>query len=151
MTQSNSFWLALPHNLRRAIYCAALLCAVMPPLAHAAAVPSEPQFGGQCAEALAEGRHVATTCTITWTDKDGKTYCFNNDGAKKSFLENPTEHLQRARSFIAAASVESTEKAMQNYTGTDAEALVKDDIANKVKANNGIFPSTIPSTAIISN
>ena len=33
---------------------------------------------------------------------------------------------------------------MQNYTGADAEALVKDAIANKVKANNGIFPFDDP-------
>ena len=146
MTQSHSHQhrFALPRQLRRAIFCAALVCAATPPPAHAAASPSDPQFGGQCAEALAEGRHVATTCTTTWTDKDGKTYCFSNDGAKKSFLENPAEHLQRARSFIAAASVESTEKAMQDYTGADAEALVKDAIANKVKANNGIYPFDDP-------
>ncbi len=114
--------------------------------AHAAdaAAPSQAQFGGQCTEALAEGRHVATNCTSTWTDKDGKTYCFSNDGAKKSFLENPAENLQRARSFMAASSVESTEKAMQDFTGSDAEALVKEVIAGKVKANNGIFPFDDP-------
>jgi len=81
-----------------------------------------PQFGGQCTEALAEGRHVATNCTSTWTDKDGKVYCFGSDASKKSFLESPAENLQRARAFIAASSVESTEKAMQDFTGTDAEA-----------------------------
>src|SRR3984893_13513019 len=114
---------------------------VVPGPALAADAASAPQeFGGQCAEGLAEGRHVATNCTSTWTDKDGKTYCFSNDGAKKSFLENPAENLQRARSFMAASSVESTEKAMQDFTGSDAEALVKDVIAGKVKANNGIFP-----------
>ncbi len=130
----------------------ALLCAAAassPALlsrAHAAdaAAPSQAQFGGQCTEALAEGRHVATNCTSTWTDKDGKTYCFSNDGAKKSFLENPAENLQRARSFMAASSVESTEKAMQDFTGSDAEALVKEVIAGKVKANNGIFPFDDP-------
>ena len=74
------------------------------------------QFGGQCAEGLAEGQHVMTDCSITWTDKDGKTYCFSSDAAKKSFLENPAENLQKARDFIAASSVESTEKAMQDFT-----------------------------------
>jgi YHS domain-containing protein len=135
-------------TLACAVFCtgAALWMAASGPVhaADAAASPSAPQFGGQCTEALAEGRHVMTNCSTTWTDKDGKTYCFSSDGAKKSFLENPTENLQRARAFIAASSVESTEKAMEDFSGTDAEALVKELIANKLKANNGIFPFDDP-------
>jgi len=103
-----------------------------------------PEFGGQCAEALAEGRHVNTDCSSTWTDKDGKTYCFSGDAAKKSFLESPTENLQRARAFMAAGSVESTEKAMEYFTGTDAETVVKELINTQLKANNGIFPLDDP-------
>src|SRR6185312_1062648 len=129
-----------------ALYTLALLLAQSPGAraADAAIEPSHAQFGGQSADALAEGRHVSTDCTHTWTDKDGKTYCFSNDGAKKSFLENPAENLQRAHAFMAASSVESTEKAMQDFTGTDAEALVKDLIADKIKANGGIFPLDDP-------
>ena len=138
--------------LRRSAWLAVLCTTValslaMPDGAHAAdaaASPSQTQFGGQCTEALAEGRHVMTKCTSTWTDKDGKTYCFSDDGAKKSFLESPVENLQRARGFIAASSVESTEKAMQDFSGSDAEALVKDLIGGKLKANNGIFPFDDP-------
>src|ERR1700685_4110180 len=62
--------------------------------ADAVAPPAQVQFGGQCTEALAEGRHVMTACATTWTDKDGKAYCFSGDAAKKSFLENPNEKLQ---------------------------------------------------------
>ena len=112
--------------------------------AAATAAASQAEFGGQCAQGLAEGQHVMTQCTTTWTDQDGKIYCFSNDAAKKSFLENPVENLQRARAFIAASSVESTEKAMQDFTGSDAEALVKETIGNKIKANNGIFPFDDP-------
>ena len=112
--------------------------------ADAPASASPPEFGGQCAEGLAEGQHVTTKCTTTWADKDGKTYCFSNDGAKKTFLENPVENLQRARSFAAATNVESVEKAMQDFTGSDAEAVVKDLINNKLKANNGLFPFDDP-------
>ena len=46
--------------------------------------------------------------------------------------------------FVAAASVESTEKAMQNYTSSDAEALVRKTIEEKTKANNGVFPLEDP-------
>src|ERR1700722_19110188 len=119
-------------------FSSAILLAAMSDGTHAAdAMPStapsssQTQFGGQCAEALAEGRHVMTDCKSTWTDKDGKIYCFSSDAAKKSFLEKPTENLQRAQAFMAASSVESTEQAMQDFSGTDAEALVKELIADK--------------------
>ncbi len=130
----------------------ALLCtaAALSPATHngahaaGATAPSQAQFEGQCTEGLAEGRHVATDCTTTWTDKDGKIYCFSSDSAKKSFLASPAENLQRARSFMAASSAESTEKAMQDFTSSDAEALVKKSITDKVSANNGIFPFDDP-------
>jgi hypothetical protein len=112
----------------------------------AATSPSQVQaeFGGQCATALAEGRHVVTDCKTAWTDKDGKLYCFSSDAARKSFLENPVENLQRARDFMAAGSVESTEKAMEDFTGSDAETVVRALIGEKIKANDGLFPLEDP-------
>ena len=125
-----------------AVFSPALSCGAL--AADAAASPAQSEFGGQCVEALAEGRHVMTDCSTSWTDKDGKTYCFSGDAAKKSFLEKPAENLQSARAFMAASSVESTEKAMEDYSGSDAEALVKATIDAKLKANNGIFPIDDP-------
>jgi YHS domain-containing protein len=124
-----------------------MVCLWMPPCAIVAAesaaapatTPSSVQFGGQCAEGLAEGRHVMTKCSIQWTDADGKNYCFSNESAKKSFLQNPADHLHRARDFIASSSVESTEKAMQYFEGSDAETLVQSAINEKTKANGGTF------------
>ncbi len=112
------------------------------------APPAAVQFGGQCVEALAEGRHVMTKCAITWTDKDGKVYCFNNDAAKKAFLENPNANLQKARDFFAASSVESTEQGMQSFDSSDAETLVKGLIEEKTKANGGVFPYEDPLNGI---
>src|SRR5262245_50260814 len=80
--------------------------------------PANAEFGGQCAEGLAEGKHVMTDCSVTWKDKDGKVYCFANDAAKAAFLKNPAESLDRARTFLAASNVESTEKAMENFDST---------------------------------
>src|ERR1700733_239500 len=130
MTQhsASSFWFALRRSTWPALLCVAAASAPAVLIrAHAAdaAPAAQTEFGGQCAEALAEGQHVTTNCTTTWTDKDGKVYCFSNDGAKKTFLANPAENLQRARSFMAASNVESIEKAMQDFTNTDAETLVK--------------------------
>jgi YHS domain-containing protein len=109
-----------------------------------AATKSDVQFGGECTEGLAEGQHVMTKCTTRWTDKDGKTYCFSGESAKKSFLQNPAENLQRARAFMAASNVESTETAMQNYTGSDAQAVAQELIDAKLKANKGVFPFDDP-------
>ena len=123
------------------ILVALMLCMAL--AAHAADVPISPakaEFGGQCAEGLAEGKHVMTDCSVTWKDKDGKVYCFSNDAAKTAFLKNPAESLDRARAFLAASNVESTEKAMENFDSTDAEKLVDGMIKSQVAANGGLFP-----------
>ena len=120
--------------------CAAILIHGGAFAADASFSPSQAEFGGQCPEALSEGQHVMTNCSITWADKDGKTYCFSNADAKKSFLQSPAEKLERAREFMAAGNVEATEAAMQNFAGSDAEAVVKQTIDAKLKANNGTFP-----------
>jgi YHS domain-containing protein len=102
--------------------------------------PDQAEFAGQCAEGLAEGKHVMTDCSTTWQGKDGKTYCFSNDAAKKKFLETPDESLDRARTFIAAANVESTEKAMENFDSADAEKFVDGIVKAKLAANGDLFP-----------
>jgi YHS domain-containing protein len=135
------------HRLRSVLCISAILFSAGAIGANAATTQvsaAQAQFGGQCTEGLAEGRHVTTDCTVNWTDKDGKVYCFSTEAAKKSFLEDPTANLQRARDFIAASSVESTEQAMQYFQGSDAETLVKGLISAKIKANNGIFPLDDP-------
>lgn len=102
--------------------------------------PADAQFGGQCAEGLAEGRHVMTNCSINWTSPDGKTYCFSSDAAKKQFLKNPQQNLERALSFIAASNVKSTAQEMEYFDSKDAETLVNGDIKAKLKANGGLYP-----------
>jgi hypothetical protein len=125
-----------------------LLC-VMPVGATAADAPVSPaqaQFGGQCVEGLSQGQHVMTSCALTWTDKDGKTYCFSTPAAKASFLKDPAANLQKARDFYAASSTESTEKAMQAFDSSDAEGVVKQLIESTSKANGGVFPLEDPLT-----
>src|ERR1700756_2497321 len=118
--------------LRRVTVFGALLLPLACALAADTQAPgAQVQFGGECAEGLAQGQHVAANCAITWTDKDGKVYCFSSEASKKTFLQDPNGNLQKARDFAAAASVEATEKAMQNYTSSDAEALVKTNIEQK--------------------
>jgi len=137
MTSPPTLRARLPRFARAALAGALLACA-------AAAGGPAPEFGGQCVHGHAMGQHLLTDCAITWSDKDGKTYCFKDDGAKKSFLENPTQNLQKARDFVAASSVESTEKAMQDYASGDAETVAKAYIDQQLKANGGLFPLEDP-------
>lgn len=120
-----------------------LLLLVAPLVALAADPPVSPdkaEFGGQCAEGLAEGKHVMTDCSVHWKDKDGRTYCFSSEAAKATFLKNPGESLERARAFIAASNVQSTEKAMEDFDSTDAEKLVDGLVKARLAANGNVFP-----------
>ncbi len=127
---------------------AACLCAALPAVSTYAAEAAKSdasakqpmtEFGGQCTQGLAEGKHVMTNCSVTWTDKDGKVYCFASDAQKTDFLKSSADNLQRARNFVAASNVESTEKAMENFTGSDAETLVTAYIESNRKAHGGNF------------
>ncbi len=114
-------------------------------LAGEMAIPvADVQFGGQCAMGLATGHHVMTNCSVNWKDKDGKIYCFSTEASRKSFLESPTGNLQKAHDFIAASSVESTEKLMTYFDSKDAETLVTGYIADQSKTAGGHFPYTDP-------
>ena len=126
---------------RVACFLALLVLATAAAVAAETAIPlSQAQFGGQCAEGLATGRHVMTDCSVTWKDKDGKLYCFKNDAAKTEFLKDAQGNLERARTFIAASNVESTETAMQYFDSNDAETVVKSHVEEKLKANNNVYP-----------
>jgi len=123
----------------RTVLATWLIACAMTAIAADKAAP-KPEFGGQCAEGLAAGRHVMTNCSITWTDKDGKVYCFSNEAAKAEFLNDPAGNLDRAHSFIASSSVQSTEEAMQYFDSNDAETVVKSHVEAQMKANGGVFP-----------
>jgi|SRR5579883_343393 len=116
----------------------------LPWVVRAADSSPAPEFGGQCAEGLAEGRHVMTDCKVTWTDPQGKRYCFSSDAARQVFLAHPQEQLAKARDFLAASRVESTEKQMENFDAADAETLVKERIAAASRSNGGLFPLDDP-------
>ena len=126
---------------RVAYFLALLVLSTAAAVAAETAIPlSQAQFGGQCAEGLATGRHVMTDCSVTWKDKDGKLYCFKNEAAKTEFLKDTPGNLERARTFIAASNIESTETAMQYFDSNDAETIVKSHVEEKLKANGGVYP-----------
>ena len=63
------------------------------------AYAAEPEFDGQCAMGMSEGRKMATDCSIAWVAPDDKLYCFHNPAAKEHFLKSPKEYLTRAQAF----------------------------------------------------
>lgn len=65
-------------------------------LAPSAGLAAEPEFGGYCAEGLAQNMRIKTDCAITWTSKDGKLYCFSSNGSKALFLKAPDANLKKA-------------------------------------------------------
>lgn len=73
------------------LWCVALL------MLCAGAHASDPEFGGQCAMAMSEGKRVSTDCSILWVAPDDKLYCFYDEDAKRKFLGAPQENLRRAQ------------------------------------------------------
>lgn len=106
--------------------------------------PSEPEFGGQCAMSLAEGRQVATDCSVKWVAADGKTYCFGNEDEKKAFLKDPQGNLERAREFIAVGDVEATGSRMDHYKSDEVSQFVTGVIEQQAAKNGGVFAFTDP-------
>ena len=63
------------------------------------AYAAEPEFNGQCALGMAEGKKIATPCTVLWVGPDDKLYCFYNQAAKEQFLKAPKQNISRAQAF----------------------------------------------------
>ncbi len=59
----------------------------------------DPEFDGQCALGMSEGKKMATNCSVLWVGPDDKLYCFFNQAAKEKFLQAPKENLTRAQAF----------------------------------------------------
>src|ERR1700704_44693 len=124
--------------------CVLLAGAVPAGAAAPAAGAAQPEFGGQCAMGLAEGRSITTDCSVTWTARDGKRYCFSSEQAKKQFLEDPQGNISRALDFSAAGAVQATGEHMDAYKTEEVESFVTSAIGQTVAKNGGIFPLVDP-------
>jgi hypothetical protein len=78
--------------MKRTICTIAMLLALLPN-----AQAGDPEYGGECALGLTEGRHAVTDCSVLWLGPNDKVYCFATQGAKEKFLESPKENLSRAQ------------------------------------------------------
>ncbi len=100
----------------------------------------EPQFGGLCAQGLAEGKRIKTDCTINWSSPDGKRYCFGNEDSKVVFLKDPEANLRKAAENFAMGETESTADDMGRFSADDVTAYIEAEIKAKADENDGVFP-----------
>lgn len=104
------------------------------------AMAGEPEFDGSCAMGLAEGKRIKTSCTVTWTADDGKTYCFNSEDSKTFFLKDPAGNLAKAKETFAAADAAGTGSDMDKFTPEAAREFIEGAIKAAVEKNGGLFP-----------
>jgi hypothetical protein len=118
------------------------LAAASPPAAKSPlpASSAQPEFGGQCTMALAQGSSVATNCSIKWTAPDGKVYCFGSEKARTEFLEDPQGNIERARNFLAASQVDINTERMQHFESGDVQTYVTGVITDTASKNGGVYP-----------
>ena len=112
----------------------------------AVAFAQEPEFGGLCTMGLVDHQLIKTNCKINWTSRDGKLYCFSNDGAKAEFLKSTDENIQKATDSYATAEAEDTAKGMEKFSSDDAQAFVDKLIKDRSAGNGGIFVVDDPVT-----
>jgi len=98
------------------------------------------EFDNQCVMGLASGHRNPTDCSVNWTGKDGKTYCFADAKAKALFLKDPTANLEKAREFIATSEVEATQADMADVTTDQVKTFTQELIESAAKTNGGAFP-----------
>ncbi len=102
------------------------------------------EYGGLCMMGLAEGKIIKTDCDITWTAQNGKTYCFQSEDAKKTFLQHPNKNLEMAKEFYAVNNIQKTASLMGLFSTSDVEHFVTQYIKNKSLKNGGFFPLRDP-------
>lgn len=100
---------------------------------------AEPEFGGSCAMGLAEGKRIKTSCSVTWTAEDGRTYCFNSEDSKAVFLMDTATNLAKAHETFAAAEAVDTTADMDKFTPEDAKAFTDAAIKAAAEKTGGLF------------
>lgn len=111
------------------------------------ALATQPEFGGYCAEGLAQHHLIKTNCKINWSSKDGKLYCFSNEDAKAEFLKAPEDNIRKAIDNYAANEIEQIAGGMDKFTSDDAQTYVDQMIKAESAKNGGVYIIHDPVTA----
>lgn len=104
------------------------------------ATAAEPEFGGQCAMGLAEGKRIKTDCKINWTAPNGKLYCFGNEDSKAVFVKDPETNIRKATEQFAMADTNmSGADDMGKFAAGDVEVFIAGYIEAAASKNGGLF------------
>ncbi len=102
---------------------------------------AEPEFGASCAMGLADGKRTKTDCTVNWSGKDGKVYCFGNEDSKAAFLKDPEINLRKAKEHFAMADAEPASVVdMGKFSAEDVTAFIEAHIKAASETGGGLFP-----------
>lgn len=104
------------------------------------AIATEPEFGGQCAMGLAEGKRIKTDCKVNWTAPDGKLFCFGNEDSKSVFLKDPETNRRRAVEQFAIQDANAQADDMGRFSADDITKFVENEITAAADKNGGLFP-----------
>ena len=91
------------------------------------------EFNNQCTNGLSQGISFTTNCEINETVA-GKTYCFSSESARKTFLANPQQMIDKASDFYKKNSEKIAEPEREKISQEDAlkEISLKTcDLSNK--------------------
>src|SRR5262245_61376607 len=108
----------------------------MSPMPAAGAAKGE--FDNSCAMGLSEGQTVKTDCSVSWTDPDGKVYCFSSEKSKEAFLKDPQGNLKKARDFFAGKQA-SKAAGNKEFGEEDVNAEVKKVVDARSKDGAFVF------------
>lgn len=125
-------------TIRRLLNIMALIAVLI--LVPAGASAIEPEFGGQCAMGLAEGKRIKTDCAVSWTAPDGKLFCFGNEDSKAVFLKDPETNIRKATEQFAMNDGDVPADDMGRYSADDVKAFIEGEIASASEKNGGLFP-----------
>lgn len=125
-------------TIGRRLYAVALITAVVLATSPAGAV--DPEFGGQCAMGLAEGRRIKTDCVVNWTAPDGKLFCFGNEDSKATFLKDAETNIRKATEQFAMEDGGLSADDMGKYSADDVKTFIEGEIASAAEKNGDLFP-----------
>lgn len=99
---------------------------------------SDAAFDDSCAMGLADGQMVKTDCSVTWTDDDGKVYCFSSESSKAAFLKDPSGNIAKAKDFLEQQQAKAA-SGQKVFTDKDVNARVQEVIAERSDGDAFVF------------
>ncbi|MGA9442303.1 MAG: hypothetical protein WBV18_02595 [Methyloceanibacter sp.] len=96
------------------------------------------EFDESCAMGLADGQMVKTDCTVSWTDDDGKVYCFSSENSMAAFLKDPKGNIARAKTFLKEQQAKAASGA-KVFTEEEVNARVAQVIDERSQGNAFVF------------